>query len=92
MNFVTNLEITKGQHNQAFIVDSYLKSMTSGFFVEAGAWDGVYLSNSLFFEQMRNWTGILVEPNMEAFKNLTGQSGRSTNTWLSIFINSYCFG
>ena len=23
-----------------------------GFFIEAGAWDGVYLSNSLFFEEV----------------------------------------
>lgn len=62
-------------------MDQYLKEMTSGFFVEAGAWDGVYLSNSLFFEKERNWTGILVEPNKEAYKNLTEFSGRSLDTW-----------
>jgi len=58
-----------------------LDERTSGFFVEAGAWDGVYLSNSLFFERVRNWTGILIEPNIEAYKNLTELSGRSSKTW-----------
>ncbi len=28
-----------------------------GFFIEAGAFDGFALSNSLFFEMKRNWTG-----------------------------------
>lgn len=33
-----------------------------GFFVEAGANDGVSQSNSLFFEKYYGWTGLLVEP------------------------------
>ena len=35
---------------------------------ESGAWDGVFLSNTRFFELRRNWTGLLVEPNKLAFK------------------------
>ena len=35
---------------------------TSGFFIEAGANDGVRYSNTYFLEKRRNWTGILVEP------------------------------
>jgi FkbM family methyltransferase len=34
-----------------------------GFFVEIGAADGVYLSNSLLLEETYGWRGILVEPN-----------------------------
>ena len=38
--------------------------------IESGAWEGEYLSNSLFFERKRNWTGLLVEPNRLAFKTM----------------------
>ena len=37
---------------------------------ESGAWDGVFLSNTHFFEQKRNWTGLLVEPNRLAFETM----------------------
>lgn len=33
-----------------------------GFFVEAGANDGLAQSNTLFLERHRGWTGVLVEP------------------------------
>lgn len=33
-----------------------------GFFVEAGANDGVTQSNTLYFERFRRWSGLLVEP------------------------------
>jgi len=33
-----------------------------GFFIEAGANDGVSQSNSLFFEKHYGWSGLLVEP------------------------------
>ena len=32
-----------------------------GFFVEAGANDGIQQSNTLYFEKHRNWRGILIE-------------------------------
>ena len=34
-----------------------------GFFIEAGADDGELLSNTLYLEFKRGWTGLLVEPN-----------------------------
>jgi len=33
-----------------------------GIFVEAGANDGVEQSNTYYFEKLRGWTGLLVEP------------------------------
>lgn len=33
-----------------------------GFFIEAGANDGVTQSNTLFYERFRGWRGLLIEP------------------------------
>ena len=43
----------------------------NGFFVEAGANDGIEQSNTLYFEKYMEWTGILVEP----IKELAAQCG-----------------
>ena len=40
------------------------------FFVEAGAYDGEFLSNTLLFELQQHWTGLLVEPNKRIFDRL----------------------
>jgi FkbM family methyltransferase len=41
-----------------------------GFFVEAGALDGVYESNTYFLEAFCGWRGILVEPSPAMFSRL----------------------
>jgi FkbM family methyltransferase len=38
-----------------------------GFFVEAGANDGYVQSNTYYFERLRGWRGVLVEPIPELF-------------------------
>ena len=40
----------------------YLKSIPDGFFVEAGANDGISQSNTLLYEKKYGWKGLLVEP------------------------------
>jgi len=42
-------------------IDKLLKQRRNGFFVECGAYRGEELSETLFFEKERNWTGILIE-------------------------------
>ena len=70
----------RGQVDQPILVDLiYNKSFTNGFFIEAGAWDGENLSNSLLFELHRGWTGLLVEPHREGYKSLL--SKYSTIYW-----------
>jgi len=45
-------------------LDEYVfRGMEGGVFFEAGALDGVLDSNTLFFEEDRGWSGILVEAN-----------------------------
>ena len=41
-------------------------SYKDGVYIEAGANDGVKLSNTLFLEQEFNWSGLLVEPSHSA--------------------------
>jgi hypothetical protein len=48
-----------------------------GFFVEAGAFDGETWSNTLHLERFRNWTGILIEPSDENYKNLLDKNRNS---------------
>jgi len=42
-------------------LEPYLKGR-AGFFIEAGANDGIAQSNTLFFERYYGWKGILIEP------------------------------
>ena len=43
-------------------VNTILGGKRDGFFVELGASDGVFMSNSLFFERELGWKGICIEP------------------------------
>ena len=37
---------------------------TNGFFIESGAYDGEHLSNTLYFELERNYTGNILGLNI----------------------------
>lgn len=50
------------QAGQDTVVDQLFRAKRSGTFVDIGGYDGVSGSNTLFFEQWRGWTGVLVEP------------------------------
>lgn len=58
------------QIGQDKFVDEYLEFKENGVFVDIGAHDGKSCSNSLFFEENRNWSGICIEPGIEEFKSL----------------------
>ena len=53
--------------------------------MEAGAFDGELLSNSLLFETKLGWKGVLIEPNPVAFDQLLTKNRKawSINTCLS---------
>ncbi|XP_023327396.1 protein Star [Eurytemora carolleeae] len=71
----------RGQFDQAVEVDQiYNSSLRDGFFIEAGAWDGEHISNTLLLEVKRDWSGLLIEPNPETFKSL---KGKNRNAWIS---------
>ena len=53
--------------------------------MECGAANGEFLSNTLFFERNRSWTGILIEANPIAFQKLISKRRKaySLNTCLN---------
>ena len=51
----------KGQYGQDVLVDRLLNGKRAGVFVELGAYDPIYLSNTYFLEMKRGWSGLLVE-------------------------------
>lgn len=61
---------------------------SAGFFVEVGAVDGDFMSQTLYLEKNLNWTGLLIEPDPRAFDKLK-QIKR--NAWLTSLCISYGF-
>ncbi|XP_018012029.1 protein Star-like [Hyalella azteca] len=62
---------------QAKVVDELLNRKRNGFYIESGGFTGEVLSNTLFFEIKRNWTGILIEPNPKNFKKLLSRNRKA---------------
>lgn len=62
MKFFKWMSKSKSQLGQDLFVLSQLGFKRHGYFVEFGACDGVYLSNSLLVEAEFGWSGILSEP------------------------------
>ena len=58
------------QYGQDKFVDDYFQGKEKGVFLDIGAHDGIFLSNSFFFEKQRNWTGVCFEPNPRLYQQL----------------------
>src|SRR5260370_22486366 len=59
------------QHAQDRFIDTcLLHGKRDGIFVDVGAYDGVALSNTYYFEKELGWSGLCVEPNPVAYKGL----------------------
>ncbi|TRY79994.1 hypothetical protein TCAL_12102 [Tigriopus californicus] len=80
-NFTNKANINfNGQYGQPLIIDKMFNNkLKKGFFIEAGAFDGEVISNSLRFEIFHQWSGLLVEPNPEPFAKLKTKNRRA---WL----------
>ncbi|MFK7944135.1 MAG: FkbM family methyltransferase [Paracoccaceae bacterium] len=51
----------------AFLDERVFGGKRNGVFVEIGGYDGLTGSNCLFFELLRGWTGLLIEPSPKFF-------------------------
>ena len=50
-----------------FLNENIFKNKKNGTYIELGALDGILYSNTKFFEDTLNWTGILIEPHPNNF-------------------------
>jgi len=57
---------------------NYFPTKTDGFFIEAGANDGLFLSSCKFFEDI-GWKGINIEPSKSLFNSLIINRPNSIN-------------
>ncbi len=64
------LSTSKGQLLQDIFVLYVLDFKKKGTFVEFGAVDGIYLSNTLLLEREYSWSGLLSEPAVKFQKSL----------------------
>ena len=65
------------QENQDCYLETIVfKGFKHGFFVDVGAYDGIHINNTFYFEETNHWTGINIEPIPKIFDYL-----------ISIFIN-----
>ena len=76
------------QAGQDKTVDDILKQKKNGFFIEVGAYDGVAFSNSLFFELSRGWTGLLIEANPRAYRELLMKDRHAWTTGACISLSN----
>ena len=62
-DFLCRANLYCSQYHQDIFVDTLLKQKTHGFFIELGAAHAKEISNTYFFEEYRNWKGLLIEAN-----------------------------
>nr|XP_045610786.1 protein Star-like [Procambarus clarkii] len=75
------------QFGQSLHLLQYLPhTLKTGVFVEVGALDGEYLSNSLYLERHLGWSGLLIEPYPVSYKQLLSKHRKaySVNAALSV--------
>ncbi len=59
-------------------IEKYL-NFDNGYYVELGALDGIGLSNTLYYELNRNWTGVLIEPAPNNYLKCLGNRSAKAN-------------
>jgi FkbM family methyltransferase len=50
-----------------YLENKFFKGYKNGFYVDVGAYNGVHINNTLYFEKNNNWRGINIEPIKKVF-------------------------
>ena len=59
------------QYLQDIFIDFvFFESTRNGYFIDIGAYDGITISNTYYFEKNKQWNGVAVEPNKIIFEKL----------------------
>lgn len=69
-----------------FVYDTFFKHplRRGGVFVELGAVDGIKYSNTRFFEDTLDWSGLLIEGSKENFLSMYHNRPRSAKAWSAV--------
>ena len=70
-----------------FLNANIFKNKRNGTYIELGALDGVLYSNTKFFEESLNWSGILIEPHPDKFISL--KQNRPNNFLFNKLVSCY---
>lgn len=75
------------QHLEDLFIFLYFinKKRLDGIFCEVGAFNGVFISNTKFFEEHLSYRGVLIEPSHEQFRQL--QLNRPNNDLYNYAVN-----
>jgi len=61
----------RSQYKQDMFLDMEIfHGKRNGTFLDVGAYDGIDISNTYYFEKQLGWTRICIEPNAVTFKKL----------------------
>ena len=58
------------QNYQDYWVYTELNNYKNGYFIDIGAANGIFISNTYFLEKNLNWNGVCVEPNKYLLQDL----------------------
>jgi FkbM family methyltransferase len=65
--------VWKSQYQQdRWVAEIVYPDKRAGVFLDVGAHDGIWLSNTYFLERERGWNGLLVEADDRCFEKLAG--------------------
>jgi FkbM family methyltransferase len=87
VNNDTNLTYYSQCTEDKYLNENIFKDKLNGTYIELGALDGELYSNTKFFEDTLNWSGILIEPHPEKFKLLL--KNRPNNYLFNNLISSH---
>lgn len=68
--FAEELQFYSQYGQDKYLYENFFKDKQNGVFIDIGAYDGVTLSNTLFFEKYKGWSGICIEPIPDIFQKL----------------------
>lgn len=74
---------------QAKAIMRLLRHQTNGFFVECGASDGEFLSNTVYMERYKNWTGLLIEPDPASYESLLTRKRKAWHVPACLSLETY---
>lgn len=88
INYHLSRNTRKGLNGLDDFLDSYL-DFEDGYFIEAGANDGINQSNTYHLEAARSWKGLLIEPNPRLSKQCRWNRPRSHVVNAALVSDSY---